>query len=191
MANADQEHVFVARIQKIWIMRCVDLPHDASEALREAAGANVTHPPVHGFVEGLPFKSTLVPGGDGCFRLHVHSRIWRKLRIDAGAPVEVTLLLDQTLRPAVVPADLAAAMAEEPRAKKMFHSLTLALRRQILWYVESAKQVRTREKRVKLIVERMLERAARAKKRARMVRKSKGKEVSRKSQRRCRRRGTK
>jgi len=145
-------------------MRCVDVPRDVSEALRSAAGETVTHPPVHGFVEGLPFKSTLVPGGDGCFRLHVHSRIWRKLRIDAGAAVEVTLVLEQAPRPAVVPADLAAALADKPRAQAIFNTLTLALRRQVVVYVEGAKHASTREKRVALIVQRMLERAAKRKK---------------------------
>src|SRR5271167_5250163 len=116
MASADQEHIFVAPIQKIWIMRCVDVPRDVSEALRDAAGENIMHPPVHGFIEGLPFKSTLVPAGDGRFRLHVHSRIWRKLRIDAGAEVEVRLMLDQAPRPAEVPADLAIELAAKPPA---------------------------------------------------------------------------
>ena len=164
MANADQEHIFVAPLQKIWIMRCVDVPADVSATLRNAGVKDAKHPPVHGFIEGLPFKSTLVPGGRGCFRLHVHSRIWRKLKIDAGAEVEVTLMLDQEPRSAVVPRDLAAALAAKPRAQKTFNSLTLPLRRQILWYVESAKHASTREKRLTLMVQRMLERAARQQK---------------------------
>jgi hypothetical protein len=161
MANADQEHVFVAPIQKIWIMRCVEVPPEVSAAIRDAATGDLKHPPVHGFIEGRPFKSTLVPGGEGAYRLHVHSRIWRKLKIDAGAEVEVTLMLDQAPRPAVVPRDLAAALAARPIALATFNALTLPLRRQILWYVESAKHASTREKRVKLLVQRMLERAAR------------------------------
>jgi hypothetical protein len=164
MSNADQEHIFVARIQKIWIMRCVDVPPGVSATLRIAGAKDSRHPPVHGFIEGLPFKSTLVPGGTGCFCLHVHSRIWRKLKIDAGAEVEVTLMLDQAPRPAVVPKDLAVALVAKPRAQKMFNALTLPLRRQILWYLESAKHASTREKRVKLVVQRMLERAARQQK---------------------------
>ena len=164
MANADQEHIFVAPLQKIWIMRCVDVPADVSATLRNAGVKDAKHPPVHGFIEGLPFKSTLVPRGRGCFRLHVHSRIWRKLKIDAGAEVEVTLMLDQEPRSAVVPRDLAAALAAKPHAQKTFNSLTLPLRRQILWYVESAKHASTREKRVTRMVQRMLERAARRQK---------------------------
>jgi hypothetical protein len=160
MAAGDQEHIFVAPIQKIWIMRCVDVPADASAAIREAATGDAKHPPVHGFVEGHAFKSTLSPGKQGCYRLHIHSRIWRKLKIDAGAEVEVTVMLDEAPRPAMVPPDLAKRLAAKPIALKTFNALTLPLRRQILWYLDNAKHASTREKRVKLMVQRMLERAA-------------------------------
>jgi hypothetical protein len=172
MANADQEHIFVARIQKIWIMRCVDVPVDVSAIVREAAGENAKHPPVHGFIEGRSFRSTLSSAGAGCYRLHVHSRIWRELKIDAGAEVEITLMLDQAPRPAPVPADLATALAAKPRALVIFNALTLPLRRQVLWYLDNAKHASTREKRVKLIVQRMLERDI---KHTKMRRKNKGK----------------
>lgn len=180
MGNLDQEHIFVAPIQKIWIMRCVDVPRDVSAAIRESAGGDAKHPPVHGFIEGRPFKSTLVPGGKGCFRLHVHSRIWRKLKIDAGAEVEVTLMVDQAPRPAVVPADLAKALAAKPRANATFNALTLPLRRQVLWYLESAKHASTREKRIKLMVQRMLERHARAREAKNKTRKPLAKKAPRK-----------
>jgi hypothetical protein len=164
MNRLDQPHVFPARIHKVWIMRCVDIPRDVSKALRSAAGENALHIPVHGWVDGLPMKSTLVPRGGGCYRLHVHSRIWRKLKIDAGATVEVTLLLDLEPREVVLPQDFAAGLADEPRALAMFNTLTTALRRQIVQYVDSAKHARTREKRIQLVVRRMRERAARRKK---------------------------
>ncbi len=160
----DQPHVFPARIQKIWIMRCIDVPRDVSKAIRKVAGESVSHIPVHGWIEGLPFTSTLVPRGGGSYRLHVHSRIWRKLRIDAGAAVEVTLLLDTEPREVVLRPDLAAGLADTPRALATFNTLTVALRRQIVQYVDLAKRTRTREKRIQLVVRRMLERAARRKK---------------------------
>jgi hypothetical protein len=163
MANADQEHIFVAQIQKIWIMRCVDVPADVSSEIRAAATGDLKHPPVYGFVEGRPFKSTLSPGKKGCYRLHIHSRIWRKLKIDEGAEVEVTVMLDEVPRPAIVPPDLAKALAAKPVAWKTFNALTLPLRRQILWYLNNAKHTSTRGKRVKLMVQRMLERAGKAK----------------------------
>jgi len=176
VATADQPHVFPAKIQKIWIMRCVDIPRDVSKAIRSVAEGDPLHIPVHGWIEGLPFKSTLVPRGGGSYRLHVHSRIWRKLRIDAGAAVEVevTLLVDTEPREAVLPPDLAAGLADVPRALAVFNALTVALRRQIVQYVEVAKQVRTREKRVQLVVRRMLERARKGRRKTRGAKVRKG-----------------
>jgi hypothetical protein len=164
MNRPNQPHVFPARIHKVWILRCVDVPRDVSKALRSVAGEHALHVPVHGWIDGLPMKSTLVPRGGGCYRLHVHSRIWRKLKIDAGATVEVTLLLDLEPREVVLPQDFAAGLADGPRALATFNTLTTALRRQIVQYVDSAKHARTREKRIQLVVRRMRERAARRKK---------------------------
>jgi uncharacterized protein YdeI (YjbR/CyaY-like superfamily) len=105
-----------------------------------------------------------VPRGGGSYRLHVRSRIWRKLRIDAGTAVEVTLLIDTEPRKAVLPPELAAALADTPRALTTFNALTVALRRQIVQYIANAKQARTREKRIRLVIKRMLERAAKRRK---------------------------
>ena len=179
-AAEDRAFTFVARIQKIWIMRCVDLPRDTSEAIREIAGRDrsghdAKHIPVHGWIEGLPMKSTLVPAGKGRYRLHVHSRIWRKLRIDAGATVEVTLQLDTEPRDPALPPDLAAGLAEIPRALAAFNAETAAMRRQIVQYFEAAKRPATREKRIQHIAKIELQRAARRSKRGKSAnRKSRG-----------------
>jgi hypothetical protein len=160
----DGPHIFSARIYKQWIMRCVDVPRSVSKSLRDMAGENHTHIPVHGQVEGVPLKSTLSPRGGGSYRLHIHSNIWRKLRIDAGAAVEVMLQVDTEPRDPALAHDLAGGLADEPRALAIFNSLTPALRRQIVRYVDLAKHAKTREKRIQLIVKRMLERAAKSKK---------------------------
>jgi hypothetical protein len=145
-------------------MRCVDVPRNVSKSLRKLAGDSPKHIPVHGQVEGLPLKSTLSPRGGGAYRLHIHSNIWRKLQIDAGATVEVMLLLDTEPRDPALPHDLAGGLADEPRALAVFNSLTPALRRQIVRYLEQAKRATTRDKRIRSIVKRMLERAAKRRK---------------------------
>jgi hypothetical protein len=156
MSSEEKPYVFAAKIQKIWIMRCIDVPRDISKAVRKQAGENTKHVPVRGWIEGLPFQNTLVPRGGGNYRFHVHSRIWRKLRIDAGAAVEVTMLLDRGPREVAVPPDLAAELADTPRALAAFNAITPALRRHIVGWVEAAKQMKTREKRVQLTVTRMV-----------------------------------
>jgi Bacteriocin-protection, YdeI or OmpD-Associated/Domain of unknown function (DUF1905) len=177
MSHTEQPHVFPARIQKIWIMRCIDIPRDICRAIRKAAGGEGRHVPVRGWIDGLPFENTLVPRGGGNYRMHVNSRIWRKLRIDAGAVVEVTLLLDADPREAVLPPDFAAGLATTPRALAIFNTLTVALRRHLVQYVDSAKQARTRDKRIQLVVRRMLERAAKQRKKHTARKKKKGIEV--------------
>ncbi len=144
-------------------MRCVDVPRHISKALR-AAAENKTHIPVIGQVEGLPMKSTLSPRGGGAYRLHIHSSIWRKLHIDAGDAVEVMVQVDTEPRDPSLPEDLAGALAEEPRAMAIFNAMTPALRRQIVRYVDQAKQAITRERRVRLIAKRMMERRAKLRK---------------------------
>jgi hypothetical protein len=161
--SPENAHIFSARIYKNWILRCVDVPRDVSRSLRKDAADNHKYIPVHGQVEGLPLKSTLSPRGGGAYRLHIHSNIWRKLRIDAGDTVEVMLLVDSEPRDPALPHDLAGGLADEPRALAIFNSLTPAFRRQIVRYVDQAKHGTTREKRIHLIVKRMLERAAREK----------------------------
>lgn len=160
-----QAHFFAARLRKVWILRCVDLPRDVSKSLANLTGS-AKYPPVRGWINGLPFQSTLSPGGAGRYRLHVHSRIWRKLRIDTGAVIEVTILLDSEPHELPLPPDLAAGLGATPRALEGFQSLTPAFRRQIIVYMNAAKRPRTREKRVQIIVQRMLEKAIRRKKKA-------------------------
>jgi hypothetical protein len=164
MSSEENPYVFAAKIQKIWIMRCIDVPRDISKAVRKEAGENTKHVPVHGWIEGLPFQNTLVPRGGGNYRFHIHSRIWRKLRIDAGAAVEVTMLLDREPREVAVPPDLAAELADTPRALAAFNAITPALRRHIVGWVEAAKQMKTREKRVQLTVTRMVEQSRKKRK---------------------------
>jgi len=180
MDSAERPYVFAAKIEKIWIMRVIDIPRDIGKAIRKMAGEHSKHLPVHGWIEGLAFQNTLVPRGGGNYRMHVHSRIWRKLRIDAGAAVEVTMLLDSEPREVVVPPDLAGELAETPRALATFNQLTASLRRHLIQYVETAKQSRTREKRIQLIVKRMLERSTRLSSKNRPAGKKKPKTKSRK-----------
>jgi len=157
MEPREHTYTFAARLRKIWILRCVDVPRKLSNQIRRAAGGRAQHVPVHGWIEGLAMQNTLVPGGHGCYRMHVHSSIWRKLKIDAGAVVEVALVIDREQRETPVPADLAASLADEPRALAKFQRVTPAFRRQTIVFLEKAKQAETREK---LIVRHMLKRAA-------------------------------
>jgi len=152
----NEYQVFSGRIYKVGIIRFVDVPANVSRGIGEGAA----HVPVEGEVEGEPLRSTLVSRGKGCYRLAIHSDIRKKLRIDAGAVVEVTLRRDEEPREPVLPPALLVALRHSPKAQTEFRKMTTALRRQVVRYLTSVKQQRTLERRVAKFVG-MMERKGR------------------------------
>ena len=144
-------HVFAARIYKVWLIRFVDVPKEISRAL----GSAKERIPVRGTVEGLPLRTTLVPSGNSRHRLAIHGDIYRKLRVDAGAIVEISLELDEESREPVLPPSLIAALKFSKVAAAEFRAMTTALRRQIVRYLTAAKSEATVERRVAKFVTRL------------------------------------
>ena len=85
--------------------------------------------PVMGEVEGAPLRSTLVSRGKGAYRLAIHGEIRKKLRVDAGAVVEVALQRDEESREPVLPPALVLALRNAPKAQGEFRGMSTALRR--------------------------------------------------------------
>lgn len=153
-------HVFSGRIYKVGIIRFVDVPPDVSRALDCAA----PHVPVCGEMEGIPFRTMLVSRGKGCYRLAIHGDIRKKLKIDAGAMLEVALERDDEPREPVLPPALVLALRNSPKAQAAFRQMTTALRRQIVRYLVSVKQQTTLERRVTKMIRTLEQRHTRAKK---------------------------
>lgn len=146
---SDEYHVFSGRIYKVGIIRYVDVPPDISRALGEGA----THVPVEGEVEATPVRTTLVSRGKGCYRLAIHGDIRKRLKIDAGAVVEVALRQDEASREPVLPPVMVLALRNSPKAQAEFRRMTTALRRQIVRYVMQVKQQSTLERRVATLMQ--------------------------------------
>jgi Domain of unknown function (DUF1905)/Bacteriocin-protection, YdeI or OmpD-Associated len=159
----DTYHVFSGKIYKVGIIRYVDVPPDISRAI---GGNNSPHVPVRGEVDGVPVRTTLVSRGRGCYRMAVHSDIRKKLKVDAGAYVEIALERDDESREPVLPPALVLALRQSPKAQAEFRGMTTALRRQVVRYLAAVKQQATLERRVAKYVSRLEERSrTRAKKR--------------------------
>jgi hypothetical protein len=155
----DSFHIFSGKIYKIGLIRFVDVPADVSRAL----GGGHASVPVCGTVEGLPLRTTMVSRGNGCYRLAIHGDLRKKLRIDAGAIVEVALEIDEESREPALPPALVLALRQSPQAQQKFRAMTTALRRQIVRYLTSVKQRATLERRVAKFVARLEQRDIRAK----------------------------
>src|SRR5215471_6439645 len=143
-------HVFSGRIYKVGWIRYVDVPADISKRLDGGA-----HVPVAGEVDGVPLRTTLVPRGNGAYRLAIHGDIRKKLRVDTGAVVEVAIRLDEESREPELPPALVLALRNSPKAQQKFRAMTTALRRQIIRYLVSVKSQATLERRVLKFVARL------------------------------------
>jgi Domain of unknown function (DUF1905)/Bacteriocin-protection, YdeI or OmpD-Associated len=143
-------HVFSGRIYKVGLIRYVDVPSDISGKLDGGA-----HVPVAGAVEGVPLRSTLVSRGRRSYRLAIHGDIRKKLRVDAGAVVEVAIRRDEESREPQLPPALVLALRNAPKAQRSFRKMTTALRRQIVRYLMAVKSQATLERRVVKFVARL------------------------------------
>lgn len=147
---------FVARIYKMGINRCVDLPEEIGKALGGSG-----HVPVVAMVAGRSVRTTLVPAGGGRHRLFLNSAMRKAAGVDAGDLVGVLLQLDTASRELPVPAELRGVLAKNPRARKAFREITPALRREFLRWVLHAKNPETRERRIRKGIAVLIERASR------------------------------
>jgi Domain of unknown function (DUF1905)/Bacteriocin-protection, YdeI or OmpD-Associated len=147
-------HVFSGKIYKLGMIRYVDVPKDVSRAI----GNRATHVAVQGEVQGVPLRTTLVSRGRGCYRVALHSDIRNKLKVDAGAYVEIAIERDEEPREPVLPPALVLALRQSPKAQTQFRSMTTALRRQIVRYLTSVKLPTTLERRVGKFVSRLEQR---------------------------------
>ena len=180
---------FLATIYKIWMMRHVDVPAEISRALAKAfaaadkiedskpvAGAKrnatkSTNPtkqfksklpkyiPVVAMVNGRTSRTTLVPAGDGRYRMQINTELREAAHADVGDVLSVELRLDRDSRELPVPTDLRAALKERPKARKAFDQLPPGLRRQYLKWFDSAKGPEARTRRLGRAMEILLERA--------------------------------
>ena len=121
----------------------VVLPREASEQLPRRGRTSVD-----GRLNGCPFRARLEPDGQLSHWLRLDSDLLQA----AGAAIGDVVTLEvapvaQEPEPDV-PADLAAALAAAPAARSVWDATTTIARLDWIHWIESAKQAKTRAKRV-------------------------------------------
>ncbi|NIP60279.1 MAG: DUF1905 domain-containing protein [Gemmatimonadetes bacterium] len=143
---------FTAPIYTIGINPVVDVPEEVSAAFGER-----TRVPVAGRVEDVPIRATLVPAGGGRHRLFLNTAMREAAGVAVGDSVTIALGWDPLPRPIIVPDDLAGALDEEEGARERFDAQTDAWRREVIVWLEDAKRSETRERRLRRILEDVIE----------------------------------
>jgi hypothetical protein len=177
-SKAKATHRFVATIYKLWMMRHVDVPDEVARALAKELAIGGTsdcsrhgarsskknkpsrtkYIPVFVTVNVQEARVTLVPAGEGRYRVQLNTALRKAARADAGDEVSVTLRLDRESREPAVPRDLRMALKENPEARKIFEALTTGHRRHIVDWFDSARGVDTLIRRMGFTIEFLLKR---------------------------------
>lgn len=105
------------------------------------------HPAVKATINGYTYRSSIAVMG-AKFMLGVSNEVRANAKVAAGETVDIEVVLDTEPRKVTVPADLAAALKKDAKAKKFFDDLSYSHQRWYTLWIESAKKTETRDARV-------------------------------------------
>jgi len=148
------------RLYRITQVRWVDIPRRTVAALRlppSGDGGRESDRNAILYFNGDRDRVTLVPGRPGYYRLAFKVELLRAAGVDAGDEVEFALAPDSASRVPEPPEEMRRAFQARPELAARWQAHTVALRRQIVRYIEQAKSPEVRAKRCWAFVERLAE----------------------------------
>jgi hypothetical protein len=104
-------------------------------------------PPVRVTIGNHTYRNTIAPMS-GVYMIGVSAENRKAAGVAAGDVVDVTVELDTEPRVVEVPADFAAALAQDATAKTKFDSMSYSHQRQHVLAIEEAKTDETRQRRI-------------------------------------------
>jgi len=110
---------------------------------------------VKGTIDGVPFRSSLLPRGGGEVFVVVNSELRDRIHKSSGDTVQLELELDSTPVKVSIPPALQRALAHDATAKAVFNGFTPSQRLAYARWVADAKQVVTRDRRVATAIEKL------------------------------------
>src|SRR5215468_9737427 len=140
-------HEFEVVIRKVGINFCVEVPASVGNAFAMRGFV-----PVKGKLCGKRFTSTLVPRGRGRHRLFLNGEVRRAAGVGAGDRVTIELAKDTSSRDLTITPALEDALREAD-VVATFRALTAFRRREIIRWIDDARQDATRAKRIAHAVE--------------------------------------
>jgi hypothetical protein len=98
-------------------------------------------------VNGYTYRTSVAPM-NGVYMAPLAAEHREAAGVAAGDEVEVSVVLDEVPRVVELPADLAAAIDSDPRARAYFDSLSFTHRKEWVRWVIEAKKPETRQTRI-------------------------------------------
>ncbi|MFI5713895.1 YdeI/OmpD-associated family protein [Kribbella sp. NPDC051620] len=127
----------------------IEVPAEVIEALGRGK-----KPPVVVTLNGYTYRNTVAVMG-GRYMVALSAKHREAAGVAGGEEHEVELVLDDRPREVEVPADFAAALDADPKARRFFDGLSYSQRSWFVLGVEEAKKPETRANRIVKAVERL------------------------------------
>src|SRR5215469_15981923 len=142
MATASKSVTFETTVAASGNNTGIEVPAEVIEQL--AAGKR---PAVLVDVNGYGYRNTVAVRG-GRYLISISAAVRDATGLKGGDPVRVTLTVADTPREVNIPADFAAALAADERAKAFFEKLPNSMQRYHVDNVNAAKSADTRQRRI-------------------------------------------
>lgn len=151
-----KKHSFTATIQNAGGGGAfVEVPFDVEAAFGSKK------PKVMAFIDGVPYRGTLVRMGTECHLLLILKSIREQIGKSFGDKVKITVEPDIEPRLIVVPTELKKAFKTEKEAKAFFDKLSYTHQREYVQWINEAKREETRQARLLKTIE-MLKKSRKA-----------------------------
>jgi hypothetical protein len=153
---------FRARLYKVALVRWVDVPKIAVDRLG-LLPADIKGKAIKGWNALLRFNDdldrvTLFPSSKrGCYKVAFKVELLQAAGVDAGDTVEFTLEPDTASREPDLPEEMRKAFQARPQLRERWEAHSVAIRRQVVRYIEQAKSPEVRAKRSWIFLERLAE----------------------------------
>jgi hypothetical protein len=109
--------------------------------------------PVRGSMNGFPFRSSLMPEGDGTHSMAINKALQAGALAQPGDSVEIELERDVAERSVAVPAELEAELCRSDAARAAFDKLSYSHRKEYADWVAAGKKPETRLERARKALE--------------------------------------
>ena len=145
---ANHPYFHLERFEGVGTWTFLTVPFDAETIFGKKGQVKVT-----GTINGVAYRNSLMPHGNGQHFLVVNKSIRDKANAQVGDTVVVTMSLDTGERHIIVPAGLQEALSQNPSAQAVFNGLSYSHKKKYVDWIENARKEETRASRIAKAIE--------------------------------------
>jgi hypothetical protein len=112
---------------------------------------------VRGTVNGAPYRSSLMPRGDGSHYMVVNKEVRDRAGVSHGDTVDVVMEVDAEPRTLDIPPELVEALEGSREASETFEKLSYSHLKEYVDYIREAKKEETKLRRIRKAIETLAE----------------------------------